>query len=106
MNSGASKIYNKPNDQNLAAGFKKTYCHECRPYFIGVWDTVGSMGWFWGRKFFDPTLHEDVTYGYHAILIDKKRKKFPVSLWDEKRKFDEQTIERVWFPGVHSDVGG
>lgn len=102
----ASEIYNKLNDQNLAAGFKKTYCHECKPYFIGVWDTVGSMGWFWGRKFFDPTLHEDVTYGYHAISVDEKRKKFPVSLWDEKRKFDHQTIEQVWFPGVHSDVGG
>ena len=59
-----------------------------------------------GQKFFGPTLHEDVTYGYHAISIDKKRKIFPVSLWDEKRKFDEQTIERVWFPVVHSDVGG
>ena len=46
MNSGVSKFYNKPNDQNLAAGFKKTYCDECRSYFIGVWDTVGSMGWF------------------------------------------------------------
>ena len=29
-----------------------------------------------------------------------------MSLWDEKRKFDHQTIEQVWFPGVHSDVGG
>ena len=106
MNSGVSKIYNKPNDQNLASGFKKTYCHECKPYFIGVWDTVGPMDWFWGRKFFDPTLHEGVTYGYHVILIDQKRKKFPVRLWGEKRKFDDQTIEQVWFPGVHFDVGG
>ena len=102
----ASKIYNKSNNQDIATGFKKTYCHECKPYFIGVWDTVGSMGWFGGRKFFDATLHEDVTYGYHAISVDEKRKKFPVSLWDEKRKSDRQMIEQVWFPGVHSDVGG
>ena len=40
----ASKIYNTPNNQNIAAGFKETYCHECKPYFIGVWDTVGSLG--------------------------------------------------------------
>ena len=102
----ASKIYNKRNNQDIASGFKRTYCHECKPYLIGVWDTVGSMGWFWGKKFFDTKLNEDVTYGYHAVSIDEKRKKFPVSLWDEQRKKDHQTIEQVWFPGVHSDVGG
>ena len=102
----ASKIYNKPNNAGIASGFRKTYCHDCTPYFIGVWDTVGSMGWLWGKKFFDTTFHEDVTYGYHAISVDEKRKKFPVSLWDEERKRAHQTIEQVWFPGVHSDVGG
>ena len=102
----ASKIYNKPNNQQIAAGFKKTYCHECKPYFIGVWDTVGSLGWLRRKKVFDATLHEDVTYGYHAISVDEKRKKFPVSLWDETQKRAHQTIEQVWFPGVHSDVGG
>ena len=45
-------------------------------------------------------------YGYHAISADEKRKKFPVSLWDEGRKRSHQTIEQVWFPGGHSDVGG
>ena len=102
----ASKIYNKPNNENIAAGFKETYCHACKPYFIGVWDTVGSLGWLRRKKFFDATLHKDVTYGYHAISVDERRKKFPVSLWDEGRKLAHQTIEQVWFPGVHSDVGG
>ena len=55
---------------------------------------------------FDTKLNNDVTYGYHAVAIDEKRKKFPVSLWDENRKTDHQTIEQVWFSGVHSDVGG
>lgn len=50
----ASKIYNKPNNQDIATGFKETYCRECKPYFIGVWDTVGSMGWFWGKNFSIP----------------------------------------------------
>ncbi len=86
--SYASKIYNKRDNKDIASGFKKTYCHECKPYFIGVWDTVGSMGWFWGKKFFDTKLNNDVTYGYHAVAIDEKRKKFPVSLWDENRKTD------------------
>ena len=62
------------------------------------------MGWFWGRKFFDTTLNPDIPYGYHAISIDERRRKFPVSLWQAAR--EGQTIEQVWFPGVHSDVGG
>ena len=63
----ASKIYNRRDKHEIAAGFKETYSHECKPYFIGVWDTVGSMGWFWGKKFFDTVLNGDVAYGYQAV---------------------------------------
>ena len=100
----ASRIYNDRARHPLAAGFKRAYCHECHPHLIGVWDTVGSMGWFWGRKFFDTALNPDVPYAYHAVSIDERRRKFPVSLWRKPGK--GQTIEQVWFPGVHSDVGG
>lgn len=102
----ASKIYNATNNKDIADGFKATYCHECKPYFIGVWDTVGSLGWFVGKKFFDATLNHDLNFGYQAVAIDEKRKKFPISLWDESKKDDGQIIEQVWFAGVHSDVGG
>ena len=85
---------------------KNTYCHECKPYFIGVWDTVASLGHFYGKRFFDAKLHGEIKFGYHAISIDEKRKKFPVNLWDETKKQPKQTIEQVWFAGVHSDVGG
>jgi uncharacterized protein (DUF2235 family) len=105
----ASRVYNAPRtpeSDEVAAGFKRTYCNECKPHLIGVWDTVGSLGHFFGKRFFDATLNRDVRHGYHAISIDEKRKKFPVSLWDEGAKAAEQTIEQVWFAGVHSDVGG
>ena len=102
----ASKIYNRRDNHDIATGFKETYSHECKPYFIGVWDTVGSMGWFWGKKFFDTVLNEDVTYGYQAVSIDERRRHFPVSLWNESRRSEHQIIEQVWFPGFHSDVGG
>ena len=100
----ASRIYNNRARHAVAPGFKQTYCHECHPHFIGVWDTVGSMGWFWGRKFFDATLHEDVRYAYQAVSIDEQRRKFPPSLWHEP--VGQERIEQVWFAGVHSDVGG
>ena len=100
----ASRIYNNRARHAVAPDFKQTYCHECHPHFIGVWDTVGSMGWFWGRKFFDATLHEDVRYAYQAVSIDEQRRKFPPSLWHEP--VGQERIEQVWFAGVHSDVGG
>ena len=102
----ASRIYNDRARHGMAPGFKRTYCHDCRPHLIGVWDTVASMGWFWGRKFFDSTLNHDVKYGYHAVSIDEQRKKFPANMWSENARADHQTIEQVWFAGVHSDVGG
>ena len=42
----ASKIYNTRGNDAIANGFKKTYCNECKPHFIGVWDTVGSFSAF------------------------------------------------------------
>jgi uncharacterized protein (DUF2235 family) len=100
-----SKMYTSKNFGN-APGFKKTFSHECKPYFIGVWDTVGSLGFIYGKKFYNTRLMDDVQYAYQAVSIDEKRKKFPVSLWDEKNILSGQVIEQVWFPGVHSDVGG
>lgn len=102
----ATNIYNTRGDDEIAAGFKATYSHECNPYFIGVWDTVASLGLILGKKFFDAKLNPEVANAYHAMSIDEKRKKFPVSLWDESHKAPNQTVEQVWFSGVHSDVGG
>ena len=102
----ASAMYNTRNNDKIANGFKDTFCQPCKPFFIGVWDTVASLGYFFGRRFFDATLHPDTRYGCHAISIDEQRKKFLPSIWDEDNVVGGQTIEQVWFPGVHSDVGG
>ena len=101
-----SKLYNTGGNDDIAKGFKNTYCHECKPYFIGVWDTVASLGHFYGKRLFDDKLRGQIMFGYHAVSIDEKRKKFPVNLWDDTKKQRKQTIEQVWFAGVHSDVGG
>ncbi len=102
----ASKIYNTCDNDTIAEGFKATYSHECKPHFIGVWDTVASLGWFYGKKFFNAKVNPGVENYYQAIAIDEKRKKFPISLWDESNRAPNQTIEQVWFAGVHSDIGG
>ena len=109
----ASKIYNRKDD-NLDDEFKQDFCRPCNTHFIGVWDTVESLAADASDRFHDHRLNPDTKYAYHAVAIDEKRKKFPPSLWNEeneenennKENNKEQTMEQVWFAGVHSDVGG
>lgn len=107
-----SGIYNRYRTEgvgpDVTEAFKATYCHPCPVHFIGVWDTVGSLGWLYGKRFFDAALNDQVSFGYHAMAIDEKRKKFPVLPWNESPGAlkPHQTVEQVWFAGVHSDVGG
>jgi uncharacterized protein (DUF2235 family) len=79
---------------------------------IGVWETVGALGIpsaFGGVDpiiygFLDTNLHPDVKNAYHSLSIDERRSAFPATLWTSPSP--EQTVEQVWFAGVHSDVGG
>jgi uncharacterized protein (DUF2235 family) len=77
--------------------------------FIGVWDTVGALGIPGEDKnkyaFYDTELSGNVQYAYHALAIDERRGPFQPTLWDYKPK-PGQTVEQVWFAGVHSDIGG
>jgi uncharacterized protein (DUF2235 family) len=105
----ASKIYNNKDNKYsdaIVAGFRSTFCRPCAAYFIGVWDTVESLVLNAGKRFYNCQLNPETKFGYHALSIDEKRKDFPPCLWDETQKVEGQTIEQVWFPGVHSDVGG
>jgi len=87
--------------------FKRTFCRECKPRFVGVWDTVGSIGWLKAlRQFRHNRLSPGVSHACHAVSIDEKRSKFPVSLWDENALRPGQQVQQVWFAGVHCDVGG
>ncbi len=65
---------------------------------LGVWDTVKTTT---DEDFNDLVLPACVVRGYHAMAIDERRKFFPVLKWDA-----EERVNQVWFPGVHSDVGG
>jgi uncharacterized protein (DUF2235 family) len=107
----------------LAARFRAQYAHPGQVSIkcVGVWDTVGSLGvptsgpvgWLTRRRygFHDVTLSSWVEHAFHALAIDERRKPFAPSLWQvsdaERKKPDfKQRIEQVWFPGVHSNVGG
>lgn len=85
--------------------------------FLGVFDVVTSVGgsasvaqtlpmpgrifdghWAWADRILDP-LPDSVQAGLHCIATHELRMNFPVTSL-------RGNIREVFFPGVHSDVGG
>lgn len=80
---------------------------------IGVWDTVGALGIPVGilsaigkdkYQFHDVSLPTPVEHAYQALAVDEQRVDFAPSVWNKKRA--NQTLEQMWFPGVHTNIGG
>src|SRR6185369_2581666 len=83
--------------------------------FLGVWDTVGELGIPDGTAFLnildelrDHTFHDTmlsraVQTARPAVALDEMRASFQPTLWTAAA---DQDVKQVWFPGVHSDVGG
>lgn len=91
--------------EKVAADFKRTLSRECKPHFVGVWDTVSSVGWIGNFKTFPYTRHNpDIAIFRHAVSIDERRCFFRSNLFDPDSP--AQNVRNVWFAGVHSDVGG
>lgn len=79
--------------------------------FLGVWDTVGAFGipvnilgipfgkW---NLFKDMHVAENVKKAVHCVALDETRSAYIPTLMNYK----SGVVEEVWFPGVHSDVGG
>lgn len=95
-----------PDQGKMAARFKATYSRECKPHFLGVWDTVTSVGWSFRRRTFPFTTNNPgPKFVRHAIAIDERRAYYPQNLWG-MTYVPVQDVKQVWFAGVHSDVGG
>jgi len=85
-------------------------------HFIGVWDTVGALGvpddmelfnflddkdnW----QFHNTALGNNVKHARHAMAMDEIRSSFSITRWSNAKQHDDAV--ELWFPGVHSDVGG
>jgi uncharacterized protein (DUF2235 family) len=88
----------------IAGEFKATFARECPSYFVGVWDTVSSVGWIYDPVFIPYTARNPgMRIGRQAVSIDERRCMFRQNLWDP---LDGQDIKQAWFSGVHSDIGG
>lgn len=101
------------------AEFRRRFSHDNIDItFIGVWDTVGSLGIpgrlaFLSRRrhgFHDVQLSSWVKNACHALAIDERRGTFKPTLWEWPEPADQPrdgaTLSQTWFAGVHSDVGG
>jgi hypothetical protein len=101
------------------AGFKRAYRDQpgnrgaVPVHFVGVWDTVGALGVPFiellasRNRFHDPRLSPNVRHARHGLALDELRAPFSASLWEQKEPLPPgNTLQQVWFPGVHADVGG
>lgn len=94
--------------------------------YIGVWDTVGALGipgrynllsWINEKhEFHDLELSKFVRRARHAVAIDERRRDFVPTVWSNLDELNatrgfapgaaDAPYQQVWFPGVHSSVGG
>ncbi|CEL52147.1 putative protein YEL023C OS=Saccharomyces cerevisiae (strain ATCC 204508 / S288c) GN=YEL023C PE=4 SV=1 [Rhizoctonia solani AG-1 IB] len=64
-----------------SARFRKTFCREVKIEFIGVWDTVSSVGILLPRHLPFTKSNPIVKTFRHAVSLDERRAKFKDHLW-------------------------
>lgn len=94
--------------------------------YLGVWDTVGSLGIprylvmantiNRMHQFHDVSLSPMVEQARHAVAIDEHRVDFEPTLWENLRELNlsrganpesaDAPYQQMWFPGGHGSVGG
>ncbi len=100
----AFRMFGQKTNFAVAGGFKKTFSRPCPVHFVGVWDTVSTVGWVYNPVTFPFTARNpSIGVFRHAISIDERRTHFRTNLF---RAEGEQDCKQVWFAGVHADVGG
>jgi uncharacterized protein (DUF2235 family) len=88
--------------------------------FLGVWDTVLSVGSRLAADHHEGEVHSvGPRYAHHvgavpppivrvarqALAIDEARWDFRPHVW-RRPAAPNQSLEQLWFPGVHTNVGG
>ncbi|KIJ60019.1 hypothetical protein HYDPIDRAFT_99483 [Hydnomerulius pinastri MD-312] len=97
----------KPQSFEIAREFKRTFSHkDLRLHFIGVWDTVSSVGVIRGDPF--PSTSASGSHACHfrhALALDEYRVKFLPEYFGEINSAQQgNDVKEVWFAGSHSDV--
>jgi Uncharacterized alpha/beta hydrolase domain (DUF2235) len=101
----------------LATAFKETFSRQIPIHFVGVWDTVSSIGWIYDPvKLLYDGQNPLIRRGRHAMSVDERRCYFQHTPWGPPLPPEQtpvlsqlgvrQDIVQAYFAGVHSDVGG
>ena len=78
-------------------------------HFVGVWDTVSSVGWVWNPARYAYTFDNPSVHIFrHAISIDERRAFYRQNLFkpDHALVDNRPRVQQAWFAGAHSDIGG
>ncbi|KAI9465062.1 hypothetical protein BJY52DRAFT_1209897 [Lactarius psammicola] len=81
--SFAYRLYksSSPKDNKLAARFKKAFSREVPIEFLGVWDTVASVGIVSGRTLPFVGTNSTIKWFRQALSLDERRAKFRPNLY-------------------------
>ena len=101
------------------------YSRPVKVKFVGVWDTVGSVGWKTGNisgfsrsqfSYQHTGLRIHILNAYHALAVDEHRADFAPTLYDKRMSKSTadvvaaqrslSSVEQRWFVGAHANVGG
>jgi uncharacterized protein (DUF2235 family) len=91
---------------------RRSFTRPCPVAFLGPWDTVGSVGLYnWNQSFAYTFENESVSIVRHAVALDERRAAFRSNVFKADStplplQKDRPRVMNVWFPGVHSDIGG
>lgn len=91
---------------------RRSFARECQVHFLGPWDTVGSVGMYNRNQSFPFTFaNPSVHIVRHAVSLDERRAAFRSNVFQAdmtpvSEMGGRPRVMNVWFPGVHSDVGG
>jgi uncharacterized protein (DUF2235 family) len=105
--------------------FQRKYARPCNIRFLGVWDTVKSVGYLFPRNLPHTRHNPIIETVRHALSLSEHRSFYAPTtwggldadtrlaiyvalsnVWDEPGTVSWQNVQEVWFPGDHSDVGG
>jgi uncharacterized protein (DUF2235 family) len=101
--------------EQVSLHFAEGAAREVDIQFVGVWDTVASVGLppFHAKFTALPTLAgKKFVHVRQALALDEHRLQFKPRLYAEDngsfktKSGREGTVEQLWFPGSHCDVGG
>ena len=90
----------------LRATLEQSLHKPARVRFLGVFDSVPGYSHDVKFRVRNCELEECVDHAVQILAADDRRTPFFSPLLWEDKQTAEQTLEQIWLPGVHSDIGG